>query len=198
MKEIFAVFAKRPLEGFSKTRLADSIGKRKAFMLYSAFMKDFFYRLKRVWKHSIWIFYTPPDESSLHYFDNFFLKSNLPVKFVPQKELSFFHRLKWLFDRVAREESNAFIHLTGTDIPDFPFDFLKRVELGRKNVFLGPDSDEGYYYVGAHCSHSAIFEGKGKTPLKAVLKQCQKLDIGMNLLPEWSDIDTLSDLKKNT
>ena len=194
MKEIFAVFAKKPLEGFAKTRLADSIGKKQATMLYSAFMKDFFYRLKRVWRNPIWVFYTPSDESSLHYFENFFLKSNLSVRFIPQKELPFFHRLKWLFDCIAQEESNAFIHLTGTDIPDFPFDFLKKAK--SQNVFLGPDVDEGYYYVGAHCSYSTIFDGKGDTPLKTILRQCRKLNIKVNLLPEWSDIDTLPDLKK--
>ena len=41
-KRFFVVVGKRPMRGFSKTRLAKELDEEMSFYLYEAFIKDFF------------------------------------------------------------------------------------------------------------------------------------------------------------
>ncbi|MCY4523342.1 MAG: DUF2064 domain-containing protein [Halobacteriovoraceae bacterium] len=189
--------AKKPLIGFSKTRLSSDIGESNALFLYESFIEDFFSRLKKAWNGSICFFATPQTEDTKGYFKNLFAKKDLQVEFYFQEELPFFARLKWIFNQIQKRQKKVFIHLTGSDIPDFPFEFLKNVEPNEKTVYIGPDSDGGYYYVGASCQHGNIFEGAGKNPLDVLLTQCKKMSLNIQILPLWSDIDSLCDLKKS-
>ena len=197
MREVFAILAKRPLAGFSKTRLSSCLGEKNTVCLYESFMEDFFTRLKREWKGPVCFFGTPQNDDTFQYFEQFFSRIQMNVDFAFQKELPFFERLKWIFDEIKRKKKDVFIHLTGSDIPDFPFEFLSQVKPGKTDVFLGPDADKGYYYVGASCRYGNIFEGTGKNPLDTILNQCKRLNLTVKTLPEWSDIDSFSDLKKS-
>lgn len=201
IKELFAVLGKRPKAGLSKTRLAQEIGVQQSLALYQSFMDDFFFRFEEVWgTRPFYFFATPNEGETRRYFDTLFSLFDLMPKFEFQREISFFERLQDIFNRIHfREGGETFIHLTGTDIPDFPFEILKDVDGSSSDVdvFLGPDSDGGYYYIGAHAKHSKIFAIEdAKGPKENLLKQCQRMGLSVKLLKEWSDIDTMEDLKR--
>ena len=160
-------------------------------------MEDFFTRLKQKWNGPIYFFGTPNNQDTFRYFHQLFSRIQIKTEFAFQEELPFFKRLKWIFDYIKERQKEVFVHLTGSDIPDFPFEFLTQSRPGKADVFLGPDFDGGYYYVGASCQHGNIFEGIGDNPLDAILNQCRKMMLSVNVLPEWSDIDSFFDLKKS-
>ena len=190
MQEHLAVVAMAPIVGFSKTRLEKEIGSFATQKLYCAFMEDFFLNASNCFE-LIHVFFTPVHGES--FFDEFL--KNYPHTLSAQIEAPFFLRLKNLFQSFYPED---FIHLTGSDIPDFPFHYLN-FERKEKTVYLGPDEDGGYYYIGTKAKYDFVFDIELKDGDKNVFLKTKELILKNNLnlveLPLWSDIDTLDDLK---
>ena len=180
--------------------MAQDVGDKKARELYQAFIKDFFERLSKIkWDYSFYFFGTPHEEETLEYFYHLSAKYQLKMHFNYQPELKFFDRLAWIFQKIHEDLGDAFIHLTGTDIPDFPFSLIKNCD-DPNNVILGPDLDGGYYYLGAHAFHHQIFDIEyflklGHSVFAATKNQIEKLNLKTSIIDEWSDIDNLQDLK---
>jgi len=211
----FVVFGKAPMKGFSKTRLAKDLGKETSLNLYCAFVKDFLKNLKKAQKSSefferivghLELFVTPPENDSVTYFEKI-LKDleidNFRVRF--QAEKKFYERLGEIFKEIDLESENSFIHLTGTDIPDFPFNFLNEKlfsSLDVDDVIIGPDEDGGFYYLGMSSKYYNLFysmsdEEFGRNSVfEELVNQCKKIGLRVRLLEKWSDIDTFLDLKK--
>lgn len=199
MNEVFAIVGKKPVMGFSKTRLAEDIGDRWALEFYKAFMHDFFSSLKKNFKGKIYFFYTPDKDDSFQYFQREFQSVGLTdIELVAQPESPFFDRLNFVFNRINEKEGPSYIHLTGTDIPDFPFDKLKSLDKNR--VCVGPDSDGGFYYFGGSSDLDEPFkfqkEDFKSTEVFELLKhRLDEIAQPFNELGEWSDIDYLEDLQ---
>ena len=189
MKEVFAIFGKRPVAGFSKTRLEKDLGANKAQALYHSFMEEFFQRMNL--DMDLHLFATPREPETESYFKELIKR---PFKFYFQSELPFFERLKEVFTSFE----DSFIHLTGTDIPDFPFEIIDQVKPGLHEVFIGPDQGGGFYYLGAHCKHSEIFaldlESGADNVLVKIIEKAESLGLKVSLLKKWSDIDAIDDL----
>ena len=193
MKELFCVVGKQPLQGFSKTRLEDELGPDVAQSFYDAFIKDFVQRLRANYKGDVLFSITPDTEDSKNYFLSQGLKEE-EISF--QKELPFFERLKC----IGEEQENTFIHLTGTDIPKFPYDYLKEV-VDLNSIYIGPDEDGGFYYFGAPSLDFNLLnldqsDLEGHSVFESLLKKCQASGKRVKVLKRWSDIDTTEDLKK--
>ena len=187
MKEVFAIFGKRPIPGFSKTRLEKGLGAEKTQALYSAFMEEFFSRFNL--GIDVHLFGAPRDLKTKKYFRDLI---KFPFNFYFQSELPFFERLREVFESFE----DAFVHLTGTDIPDFPFEIIGEAKPEKGRVYIGPDQDGGFYYLGAHSSHSEIFsiDGEGNV-LEKIMEKAKSLNLEVTLLRKWSDIDNIDDLK---
>ena len=106
------------------------------------------------------------------------------------------------FKEINLENNSSFVHLTGTDIPDFPFHFLKQDffnNLQNNDVVIGPDDDGGFYYLGMNSKFYDLFENiddliLGNESISHILiNQCKKIGLRVRLMEKWSDIDTLSD-----
>jgi glycosyltransferase A (GT-A) superfamily protein (DUF2064 family) len=203
MKQVFAVIGKRPVEGYSKTRLAAEVGEEEAYELYESFISDFFsnYR-KHTAKASLFFYGTPAIKHTEEYFKQMFLKCQiLDFQFYFQKNKPFFERLSDIFEDIRfRIGGDTFIHLTGTDIPDFPFSHIKKQNIDEADVFIGPDNDGGFYYLGSKASNEEIFSFIGEkkedeSVFEALVSKCRNLDLKVKVLNEWSDIDTKDDLK---
>jgi len=204
MKQVFAVIAKRPLRGFSKTRLARELGEEAALKLYNSFIQDFFSSLaQNLGGKKLYLFVTPAGEGTQNYFREVikrFSISNFCI--LLQKERPFFARIMALFAEIHAREGEAFVHLTGTDIPDFPFHFLQDPDPEELEVMIGPDRDGGFYYLGTLAGNYALFDlGTGLVErgeqgvLQAINARCRELGLRPHQLPEWSDVDTLEDLE---
>jgi len=214
-KRFFVVIGKRPIRGFSKTRLAKELGEERSFCLYDAFIKDFFKNLELIQRTggflkrnlgNIELFVTPSEKQSIAYFENILTKLDLDhfrIRFQVKKK--FFERLKLVFKEINLENDSSFIHLTGTDIPDFPFHFLDQRlfhDLQTEDVIIGPDDDGGFYYLGMNSKFYDLFENIDSLVLdnesvsQVLINQCKKIGLRVRLMEKWSDIDTLLDLKK--
>lgn len=194
MKQVLAIFGKMPLKGFSKTRLSKDIGEEQALKLYDAFIADFSHNLNQFnWFESIYLFGTPEGELTEEYFRSKFSKSR--INYFPQSDLPFFSRLEEVFRKIREVEGDCFIHLTGTDIPDFPFEEIPGIIPRPNTIFLGPDIDGGFYYFGGEARFSEIFnfEIKGSV-LESITQRAQELGLEVSHLKTWSDIDDLAGL----
>ena len=195
MRQVLAIFGKMPLKGFSKTRLSNDIGEDQAFRLYDAFIKDFSSNLAKFSTFdSFYIFGTPNHIDTERYFRQEFIK--FKINYFPQRELPFFSRLKEVFLKIREVEGDSFIHLTGTDIPDFPFEEIKGIVPKPKTIYLGPDIDGGFYYVGANANSHEIFSFEiSGSILESISRSAKDLGYEVSHLKTWSDIDDLADLK---
>lgn len=197
MDEIFVVVGKLPLKGYSKTRLANGLGADKAQDIYKAMIFDFFSNFKKHQINKKFFFYgTPIEEITRTFFVDIFRALNIKYEFEYQSLGPLFERLQKIFEM----NIDSFIHVTGTDIPDFPFHFLNKVLIDENVVNLGPDEDGGYYYISSSSKNKELFsipkdlEGKPNV-LEATISKANELGLRVNLLPSWSDIDTLDDLE---
>jgi len=203
MKEVFVAIGKLPLKGFSKTRLAVDVGEEVALELYTAFIDDFFNNLSlNIGDIPFYFFGTPRTVEAKNFFCKIASKYMLNIKYFNQVELSFFKRLACIFQEIQRIEGECFIHLSGTDIPDFPFKNLPKKAASDDLVYLGPDDDGGYYYLGTSSKNTEIFNmdqyivGKDSKVLDATIKMAHSIGLRTKLVENWSDIDNLFDLKK--
>ncbi|MFI5390571.1 MAG: hypothetical protein ACHQYQ_04345, partial [Bacteriovoracales bacterium] len=143
---------------------------------------------------SIYIFGTPDTLDTKEYFFREF--SNFNINYFPQSELPFFQRLKDLFLKIREVEGECFIHLTGTDIPDFPFEEIEKINPRPNTIYLGPDIDGGFYYVGGEARFFDIFSFiPGENILERISKRIRDLGLEVSHLKTWSDIDDLRGLK---
>lgn len=202
MKEVFAVIGKMPLLGFSKTRLAKDIGENQALALYHAMIKDFLAGLKQYLNNDIclYLYITPDTPESFLFFQERLKASSIEnYKILFQPELPFFNRLSYLFKEINKSEGESFVHLTGTDILDFPFSFLKQADTFENNsVSIGPDRDGGYYYIGTISKNDSIFAIEGlldgtTSVFDATLRNINRHHLKVQIFPMWSDIDNIED-----
>lgn len=195
MKQILVIFGKRPIKGFSKTRLSKDIGEDFALNLYDAFIKDFSHNLAKFnFFESIYIFATPDQIETQEYFIGEF--SQFKIKYFSQSDLPFFCRLSEVFLKIKELEGDCFIHLTGTDIPDFPFEEIAGLIPKPNTIYLGPDTDGGFYYVGGEAKLKDIFKFEiTGTILESIMQRVSSLGLEVFQLKTWSDIDDLVGLK---
>lgn len=199
MDEVFAVVGKFPQKGFSKTRLAESIGDENALYCYQAMIRDFLAGYKnKANPLPLYFFYTPSSEETRAFFHEELIRAGVnQFQLIAQPDQDFFQRLKFVFRTIKAKEGSVFVHLTGTDIPDFPFHLLN---IGQATPQIGPDSDGGYFYLGAPSEWHDLFnlEGKfegGSGVFQATIDQAKTLGLNLKQLLPWSDVDNLSDLK---
>lgn len=202
MNECFAIIGKAPVPGLSKTRLAKDIGEERAVQAYKMIMEYFFIRLSReIGNRKLFFFYTPDNEYSKSYFNealSLFNPSN--VSMIAQPETAFFSKLSWMFKYIYDQEGETRVHLTGTDIPDFPLEVTDE-PIDQNQCLIGPDNDGGFYYLQAFSSdYEALnIDNIVKDGDVDVLEAMKNSFISHEKTPlftqTWSDIDNLEDLK---
>ena len=189
-------FMKYPEEGQVKTRLAKDIGAVMAFELYKNFVVDVLSVLEKIDIH-FWICFYPADSRQE-------LAKWLGEQhhYVPQSGEDLGERMKNGFIRAFAAGYRRVI-ITGSDIPDLPGGFIKEAfsSLQTDDTVIGPAPDGGYYLIGFRSdtflpeafagitwSTNTVF---GET-MNILVQSGRKIHI----LPEWSDVDTLDDLRK--
>jgi glycosyltransferase A (GT-A) superfamily protein (DUF2064 family) len=203
VQNIFAVIGKGSGFGFAKTRLEKDLGQFIAQDFYRAFLSDFFTSLSKNFDgiDKLQLFLTPPSEKTEALFRSFLSqKLRDRAEFLFQPELPFFERLYFLFNHIEKKQEGSFIHLTGTDIPDFPFHHLTEI-VDKEQIYIGEDEDGGFYYLGARSCYMDVFEIKdflssGMSVCEAVKMQARRMGVSLVELPNWADVDTKEDLVK--
>jgi uncharacterized protein len=189
------LFAKSPVKGRVKTRLAAELGEEFAVALYKCFVEDVLGLVKDVGV-SLRLLFHPPDAKSD--FRDWLGEREF---FRPQAGDDIGERMKNAFENAFTEGFSKVVAI-GSDLPDLPDDFLRRAfaQLESSDAVLGPSSDGGYYLIGFSresflpetfeniaWSRDGVFE-----QTLCVLKRHGRTT---SLLPVWHDVDTAADLK---
>jgi hypothetical protein len=190
-RRILALFAKAPLPGQVKTRLAPELSLAQAAELYEAMLRDILdqHATQRSFDLALW--FTPQGERP------WFERAAPPgVRLLPQIGESLAARMAELF-RSHEAEGYDRIVLRGTDSPTLP---LARVDeafaaLERADLVLCPDRDGGYNLIGLRARCDALFalELSHAGVLTQTLAKARQLGLRADLLPAHHDVDTWAD-----
>jgi uncharacterized protein len=200
---ILGVFAKLPVAGQVKTRLAEATSPEWAERAAHAFLEDSLDRFAQITGISRSIVYTPATASP--YFHRL---AQDRFTCVPQCEGDLGERLRTFF-RDAREKGYKRIVAVGTDTPTLPlehieqaFSLLQRSESpgtevpGNSRVVIAPAFDGGYCLIGCGTHEIALFDDipwSTSRVLERTVERVQAAGARLALLPPWYDVDTLDD-----
>lgn len=226
MKKTIAVFARAPVAGKVKTRLAKHLGAEAACELYAAMLRDTLSLAKRAARNleecEVVVAYTPQGafeegEGSLSAFWS--------GARMAQGEGDIGARM---LDCIARlQQGGAAVVLIGSDAPGlYPslishaFEYLMpghhlkdpglqrygsaghktQFVCGSNDLVFGPSSDGGFYLIGASRPvPAALFSDvEWSTPgtLAQVKMNAARLELELAFTPPWSDLDTIDDLRR--
>ena len=189
------LFVKYPEKGKVKLRLSMDIKEDIVAELYRCFVHDTLETVQKIDTH-LFICYSPAD--ALKKFQRW-LGSNR--QFLPQTDGDLGDRMKQCFSTVFAQGFRYAI-LMGSDSPDLPEEYLAEAFslLKTKDVVLGPAVDGGYYLIGLHTTTftPSLFQDipwGTHSVFQETLLKIQQAHQTVGLLPTWSDVDTITDLK---
>lgn len=189
------VFARAPVPGHVKTRLARAIGPRAAATLYR--------RLGRLvvaatrgsgYRTVVW--FTPPGARSVV---RAWLDGLGVAGFRLQSGGGLGARLIHAFGRLFAEGDRAVV-IIGTDCPGLARRTVARAfaALRSHDLVLGPAKDGGYYLIGLRSPEPGLFRGiPWSTPAvtRATLARARALGLRLLLLDPLRDVDTERDAR---
>ena len=194
-KNCVLFFVKYPMAGRVKTRLAEQIGQDTAADLYRNFVTDILATLKSL-DANFKIVFDPP-----HTENQFQRWLGEEYRYAPQIGQDLGQRMKNAFLQAFSEGFNRVV-VIGSDSPDLPAEYLELAfkALETNDVVVGPSSDRGYYLIGfaKKAFLPDVFEGitwSSVDVFEQTLNILKKHKQRVYLLPQWHDVDTLTDLK---
>jgi rSAM/selenodomain-associated transferase 1 len=200
------VFARDPVPGRVKTRLAPVLGDAGAAALHAAFVRDLCERLcGRTAAAGPWDVTVAADPGpDTPFFRE--LAAALPVTVTAQDDGDLGARMARGLRHALEAGADAAL-LIGTDLPTLPVGHLRTAleALGGAPLVLGPSVDGGYYLVGARRDALAdwdritarLFAGipwGTDTVLHDTLGRADGLPVALG--PAWYDVDDPPDLER--
>ena len=198
-----ALFARLPVVGQAKTRLAPIMGAERAADLAAAFLSDGLDTLRKatVLAPEVWFAGRRDDARALA------LVGDVPVRWQGQGDLGT-RMSAALADMVDRSGCGL---LVGSDLPSLPVAYLvTAAELlqsphgsmapaaePQPDLVLGPAADGGYYLIGVRGTVPGVFSGvvwSSSRVLSTTLDAARDQDRRVALLPPWYDVDTAASL----
>ncbi len=188
------VFLKAPYPGQVKTRLGKFIGDAQAAQLYRYFVKDILTAVDALGVKSL-IFFSPIDGLSM-------LQPWLGFHrtYIPQQGNNLGDRMAHAF-RTSFSLGYQQVLIVGSDSPDLPNAYLQEAleALQQDKVVIGPSEDGGYYTLGftPHTFCPEVFPDMPWSTSQVYPLTLERLKHNahtIQILPTWSDIDTLDDL----
>jgi hypothetical protein len=188
------IFAREPLPGKVKTRLAAAIGDAAAAGLYKAMLQDVLAISRKLMDVQTVVFWDC-EESGLQ-----LLADRYSCRSRRQADGDLGQRMQAAF---AEMFDNGFEQccIIGSDIPDLPLDYIKEafdlLAAEKADSIFGPSADGGYYLLGLTRMIPQFFTNiEWSTPLvlRQSLEAAREAGATTALLPVWHDIDTREDL----
>ncbi len=196
MRRHLIIYAKRPLPGHAKTRLAASIGDEAAAGVYMRLLCEYLLALTSADFEHISIELSVAEADDVPFFTGAF--PELAVR--PQVEGDLGTRMETSF-RQAFESGAETAVLTGTDIPGLNRRTVEEAfcKLEEVPVVIGPAEDGGYYLIGMRAPGAPLFYGVAWSS-ERVLAQTEALasNCGLEIgyLPRRWDVDTEADFER--
>ncbi len=190
------LYARAPVAGQVKTRLARGIGTRAAAEVYCLFLQGVLDVLHTTAAGLRVVIDAAAEEDVPSLCD---LSGNtVPVR--AQSGADIGQRMQHSFDRAFAESSVPAI-LIGSDIPDIDLPILQQAfdSLVSHDVVLGPSRDGGYYLIGMLRPQPNLFEdlswGEAEV-YDMTVARARENGLSVALLPELDDIDTTEVLRE--
>lgn len=189
MDSVLIIFVKNPVAGKVKTRLAQTVGDKKALQIYKKLL-DYTLGISSEVDAAKQIWYSDeiPQENGV----------NRPVfgKKV-QKGADLGERMKYAFQQVFAEGFHRAV-IIGSDCAELTSDHLKKAykRLKKWDLVIGPAEDGGYYLLGMKRFHPQLFENinwSTNRVLRQTLNRAEGLGLSPSLLPELNDVDYKED-----
>lgn len=187
--------ARYPQPGRVKTRLARSLGARRAADLYHAFLLDIDARFAAGRRTLVWV-YEPADAP---------FAELLPAgrRCLPQHGAGLGERMRSCFESLlAPDQDGGFdrVIMIGADVPHVRDACLDEADakLGSNDVILGPSDDGGYYLVALRRPADLFTMIEMGTPrvLEQTLAAVVAAGLRAHLLPVDFDVDDIDDLER--
>ncbi len=195
MKKGLIVFAREPVPGLVKTRLAAAIGDRAAAELYETMLQDVLKACRQLGDVETVVFWACEEESLPRLAERYRCTSR------SQSPGDLGQRMQTAFAEMFANGSDVCC-IIGSDAPDLPLSYIQNaytlLETRQADVVFGPSRDGGYYLLGMRQVRPELFT---KIPwssadvLEESLAAARDSGATVALLPEWQDIDTVEDLQ---
>jgi hypothetical protein len=192
-KKLLMIFVRNPELGKVKTRLAKTVGDKRALEIYN----DLLHYTRDVsikCSSEKAVFYS-------HFIDDFDGWSNVVYqKFVQEGGDDLGVRIHNAF-KLAFEKGYDSVVIIGSDCLELSTHDLEEAffSLEKKDVIVGPAKDGGYYLLGMNKLHHQLFENKtwsSENVLLDTLLDIENLNLTYQLLDTLSDVDYEEDLKE--
>ncbi len=181
------VFAREPVLGRVKTRLARAVGDEAALALHRAFLADVIALAHGVAERTVLAVAGDPNHREL---------AGLSLERVAQSDGDLGARM----DRAIRDSlSYGPVCIIGSDSPTLPRQDVAGafIELERQDIVIGPAGDGGYWLIGARQEIPELFADipwSTAAVLPETLRRLQGRRYA--LLPQHHDVDEPSDLAR--
>jgi len=190
------VFAKSPLPGKVKTRLAKGIGNKNATMIYKKMLYEHLKKISSIPDVSIQLWCYPDTRHP------FFLRCarDFDMVLMRQSGADLGRRMSYAFRQNAMHGSRIMI-LSGTDIPGIEVHDIKmaiRHLKDKADVVLTPTLDGGYGLIAMKKSLPAVFTNMSWSTcwvLEQTLQRLKRLRLNVYLLQHRRDIDDRQDYR---
>lgn len=190
------VFAKAPIAGQVKTRLAPEVTPEQAARLYRAFLLDALEQYSEL-DIAVRLYVAPPIDA-------------FPTDLVPEGvSLHEQHG-----DGLGARMQHAFIDtfgagygravIIGTDHPTLPTDFVAFAFEALEeplSISIGPSEDGGYYLVGMNDFFPSLFANMSYSHpdvFADTMDRINDTNANLTILPTWYDVDTVDSLRRLT
>lgn len=192
MKQALIIFARNPVRGKVKTRLAATMGDDKALSIYQSLLEHTV-QITQQLPCDRYVFYADGISKNDVWPDDLYLKKNQEGKDLGQRML---HAFDTLFQQGYQK-----IIIIGTDCFELSSFILLDAftALDEKEVVIGPSEDGGYYLLGMRQFFPFLFEEKAWSTDSVYSSTVQQLviqNIRYEILPILNDIDTEDDWKQ--
>lgn len=189
---VLMIFLKYPEPGKVKTRLASSIGDKKAALYYRDFVGTILKNTSSL-KYVRHIFYSPKE------------KSKEIANWLGSQEVYYEQEGECLGERQANAFAKSFrqgakkVVVIGTDNPLVNNDLIVEAMslLQVNDIVVGPCADGGYYLLGMKKKNDDLFNGiewsTDKT-FERLMNNAENIGLSAGVLREGFDVDTVEDL----
>jgi rSAM/selenodomain-associated transferase 1 len=191
MKNLLIIFVKNPELGKVKSRLAKSIGNKKALSVYKKLLK----RTKEI------TIELPMDKCV--YYSDVVEQDDLWENHIFQKKLQKGNDLGERMYNAFKEASNDSYHkicLIGSDLMELTNEIVMQAFrlLDNRKIVLGPSFDGGYYLIAMKAPVKELFLNKKwstKEVFSDAIHEITTLNLDYATLPKLNDIDDVWDIK---
>lgn len=189
MRPVLILFAKAPVPGKVKTRLAKTIGIELAAKLHKAFVDD---TLEKASSHAL----ETAIDVELHTDAETDAWSSIRVTQRLQVSGDIGRRMHHALQS-ALEEGRPQATIIGSDSPTLPISHLLNLLEFPEDIALGPTEDGGFYAISCRRTNAAMFRSVNWSTGRALADTefaCREAGLSTSRGATWFDVDEYEDL----